>query len=259
MTQLAADQVNAWIAKNIIRNLHIECSNSTQVVIKQGSAVGADDGSIVMEAGADITVDITNSGVNGLDQGSEASDTWYYIYMIWNPSTETVAGLLSASSSNPTLPSGYDKKRLVGAVRNDGSSNFKHFLQRGNLVTASETVFSTTWQTNSWRTYSLSSLVPVMTASVYYDTYQYPSNGSEASWGVFAASPDRDTSRMTRIGSVDTSTYYATDGSDRHSTKYLSVLVPIVNQTLQVYLHSSDTFTPARNCHVRVSGYTIDL
>ena len=34
-----------------------------------------------------------------------------------------------------TLPGGYDYKGLLGAVRNDGSSNFVNFFQRGNHVT----------------------------------------------------------------------------------------------------------------------------
>ena len=49
-----------------------------------------------------LTVDITVSGVNGLDTGSEAASTWYYIWVIYNGTT--VAGLLSTSATAPTMP-----------------------------------------------------------------------------------------------------------------------------------------------------------
>lgn len=128
-------QINEYLTKKIIQDLVIECSSNTQVVISSGSAAGADDGAIVMEAASNLTLDITNVGVkNGLDTGTEASDTWYYIYLIWNPNTAEVAGLLSASATAPTLPAGFTKKRLVGAVRNEGASNFIPFSQIGANV-----------------------------------------------------------------------------------------------------------------------------
>ncbi len=74
-----------------------------------------------------ITVDLTSSGVNGLDTSSESSSKWYFIYLIYNPTSGLVRGLISASSSSPTLPSGYTKKRLIGSFRNDSSSNIIDF------------------------------------------------------------------------------------------------------------------------------------
>jgi len=71
-----------------------------------------------------LTVDITNSGANGLDTGSEANSTWYYLYAIYDPTGDNTAGLLSVSATSPTLPGDYTKKRLVAAVRNDGGGDF---------------------------------------------------------------------------------------------------------------------------------------
>jgi hypothetical protein len=93
-----------------------------------------------------LTATITSSGVNGLDTGSEAA-IWYHIYVIYNGTT--VASLLSASSTSPTMPSGYTYKKYVGAVYN-ASSNFRDFYQRGNNVsfpqaTVNNTVFTTSW------------------------------------------------------------------------------------------------------------------
>ena len=116
------------------RNLKIDCSSNTEVVVKAGTTVMADTWDMAMQLSTDRTIDITTSGVNGLDTGAEAGNTWYYVYLIWNPTTALVNGLLSASATAPTLPSGYTKKRLIGAVKNDGSSNFKQFKQLSNDV-----------------------------------------------------------------------------------------------------------------------------
>ena len=75
---------------------------------------------------------ITGSGANGLDTGTEASSTWYHIWVIYNGTT--VAGLLSTSATSPTMPSGYTYKKYVGAVYNNSSSNFVNFHQVGNVV-----------------------------------------------------------------------------------------------------------------------------
>lgn len=80
-----------------------------------------------------FTVDITASGALGLDTGSEASSTWYYIWMIMKLDG-TLSALLSVSSTSPTLPSGYIYKKIIGAVRNDGSSNFIVFQQKNKIV-----------------------------------------------------------------------------------------------------------------------------
>jgi hypothetical protein len=131
---LSPSQFDSASVLSVLRNLKIDCSSNTQVIIRSGTSVGSDDGKKVMTLTGDKTLDITTSGVNGLDTGSEAGNTWYYVYLIWNPTTALVNGLLSASYTSPTLPSGYTQKRLIGAVRNDGSSNFKQFKQVNNDV-----------------------------------------------------------------------------------------------------------------------------
>lgn len=90
-------------------------------------------------------VAITTSGLDGLDTGVEAVSTWYHLWVIYNPTTFVAGGLLSLSSSAPTLPSGFTHKSYVGAVRNDGSGNFVRFSQRGHVVhCAKQNVFTNT-------------------------------------------------------------------------------------------------------------------
>lgn len=78
-----------------------------------------------------LTLDLTASGTNGLDTGAEAGNTTYATWVIYNLTTNTVAGLLSTSFTlgGLTLPSGYTFGRLVGFTRNDGSSNIIPFQQ----------------------------------------------------------------------------------------------------------------------------------
>src|SRR5262249_9773385 len=75
--------------------------------------------------------------------------------------TEVPALLLSTSSTAPTLPSGYAYRALLGAVRNDGSSNFISFFQYQSRVgIAAANVFTGQAGVPSWTSQSLSSIVP---------------------------------------------------------------------------------------------------
>ena len=73
----------------------------------------------------------TNAG--GLDTGTVAADTFYYLFAIYNPTTQTSDALFSASKTSPTLPSGYTKKKYVGTVYTNGSASIWGFYQAGNM------------------------------------------------------------------------------------------------------------------------------
>ena len=80
----------------------------------------------------DLTVDITVNGINGLDTGDEAIDTWYSIWVIYDYINDLTKGLLSKSLDSPTLPAGYTKKRRVGWIRNNADGNFMLIYQYGS-------------------------------------------------------------------------------------------------------------------------------
>jgi len=63
----------------------------------------------------------TNAG--GLDTGTVAGGTFYYLFAIYNPTTQTSDALFSASKTSPTLPSGYTKKLFLKKVKTDSSAN----------------------------------------------------------------------------------------------------------------------------------------
>lgn len=114
------------------KNLKIVRDSATQVTVTADELILEDtSNNKVSIRSVSEAIAITTSGASGLDTGAEGADTWYYIWIIRKSSDGTVNGLLSASSSSPTMPSGYDQKALVGAVRNDGSSNFISFRQEG--------------------------------------------------------------------------------------------------------------------------------
>ena len=80
-----------------------------------------------------LTISGAATGANGLDAGSLAANTWYYLYVISNGSA--VAGLLSASGTAPALPGGYAyRSGAVGAVLTDGGGVFVGFRQKGRKV-----------------------------------------------------------------------------------------------------------------------------
>ncbi|MFM7390276.1 MAG: pyocin knob domain-containing protein [Vampirovibrionales bacterium] len=59
------------------------------------------------------TLNLASTGLNGLDAGSLASNTWYFIHAILNPTTGATGYVASTSSTSPTLPSGFTIRRLL--------------------------------------------------------------------------------------------------------------------------------------------------
>jgi hypothetical protein len=77
-----------------------------------------------------VSINITTSGAGGLDTGSVAANTFYYLYGIYNGTTWN--GLASLSATAPTLPSGYTYLCRAGATKTNGSSNLYGIRQLGN-------------------------------------------------------------------------------------------------------------------------------
>lgn len=69
----------------------------------------------------------TNAG--GLDTGTVASNTWYYIHMIHRSDTGVTDFMFSASELAPTLPTNYDYFRPIMEVVTDSSANIRGYTQ----------------------------------------------------------------------------------------------------------------------------------
>jgi len=153
------------------KNLSVTRGSVTQVTVTADELVLEDtSNNKVTVRSVNETAAITSSGANGLDTGSEASNTWYYIWIIRKSSDGTTDSLLSTSSTSPTMPSGYDQKALVSAVHNDGSSNFIDFKQAGkryNYVVW-RTLTSGNIGTGSWVSVTTTNFVPSALSTYCY-------------------------------------------------------------------------------------------
>lgn len=107
-----------------LNGLKVTDNSTTTKNVSEGSALSDDETTNLTFSGTK-TVNITVSGVGGLDTGSEVADTWYYIFIIGDTTlVNDTDVLMSASATAPTMPAGYDVKRLIGAIRNDDSQDF---------------------------------------------------------------------------------------------------------------------------------------
>jgi hypothetical protein len=162
--------------KGAFKNLHVygACSaltsgscttqSNTAVIVTVDEEVAENStGAYVTGRSLSLTIGTGGTGANGLDTGTLAASTWYSAWAIYNPTTATWAGLLSLSTTSPTLPSGYSYSARVGWVRTDASKNLYRTLQSGRraqyVITAS---------TN---TAALPTLVSGATGSVSTPTY----------------------------------------------------------------------------------------
>lgn len=69
----------------------------------------------------------------GLDTGTVTIDECYAVWLIKRTDTDVVDVLFSLSFTAPTMPTNYDKKRLIGFISTDSSSNILKFTQMDNV------------------------------------------------------------------------------------------------------------------------------
>jgi hypothetical protein len=147
------DSSRNLVIKNNITNPNIQIDISAdELSLNNGS------GNVYLASSISKTADITVSGVSGLDTGAEANSTWYYIWIIYNGTT--VNALLSASSTTPTMPSGYTYKARVGAIYNNSSGNFILIHQIGNAVISAETTVLSAGIATTYTSVSITTAVP---------------------------------------------------------------------------------------------------
>ena len=126
-----------------------------------------------------VTANITASGLNGLDAGSEAADTWYYLYIIWNGTT--VGSVLSTNGSAPALPAGYTHFGLVTVVRNNSSSDIREMYQVDDVTkifTGGGLEALAAGTATSPTAIDISSLVPPNAKRVQVDCYSVQATGT---------------------------------------------------------------------------------
>jgi hypothetical protein len=80
------------------------------------------------------TFDPSVVGPGGLDTGSEAPSTFYYLYAVPTEPTGDVLHILGSASPPTTGPTGFSVYRYLGAVYNNSGSNITPFLARSSKV-----------------------------------------------------------------------------------------------------------------------------
>jgi hypothetical protein len=136
-----------------------------EILLKNASGLG------YLASAVNVTGNITVVGANGIDTGAVAATTWYYVWVIYNPTSNTVAALFSLSATAPTLPAGYTFKALAGTVHagipGGSTTDLMNFYQSGNEVWIDEAaVFTAKTGVTAWTAVSgadltaLQALVP---------------------------------------------------------------------------------------------------
>lgn len=142
---------------------------ATQIVLQDSSV------DRINVASLSVTINSALSGAGGLDTGSLANSTWYALWVIYNPTTQTASGLMSLSATAPTLPSGYTYAARVGWQRTDSSGNFYRIKQIGRRAqyvvtpttnTAVLPVMTNAASPSGWLAISVSNFVPPTAATI---------------------------------------------------------------------------------------------
>lgn len=111
-------------------------NNYISVVTANSVVVADSNGLSRVCRNINISLDLRLSNqLNGTDiAGEPLASTWYYVYIIYNPSTNTTKGVFSTSVNAPNLGAaftGYTYYTRVGAVRTDTSAALLQTLQCG--------------------------------------------------------------------------------------------------------------------------------
>jgi len=103
--------------KNLIVKNNI-VTPATKVDWQASSLVTKSATGIAFHSGiALITIDFSLNGAkNRLDTGSLAQNTQYAIWAIYDKDLDEIAGLGSLSFTNPTMPTGFTFKKLIGFI-----------------------------------------------------------------------------------------------------------------------------------------------
>lgn len=106
--------------------LQIAKASATSLTMALGQARDANN-VVDLVLGGTVTIDATVNGANGLDTGSLANNTWYYVYLIGSSLNYSATAAIISTSSTPLMPSGYDSYRRIGFALTDGAASFLAF------------------------------------------------------------------------------------------------------------------------------------
>lgn len=132
----AASATLASLLPNYISGLTLSTAGSSATFgIAAGAACDSANAAI-MALGSAYTKTTSawavGTGNGALDTGAIANSTWYHVWLIQRSGTKVVDVLISTSATSPTMPTNYDRKRRIGAMKTNGSAQWTSFVQYGN-------------------------------------------------------------------------------------------------------------------------------
>ena len=113
-----------------------EYINTTTFRLKKGQAMDSTNRHL-LTLGTDTVQNLATTGLNGLDTGEIDANKIYYVYDIGDSSTKNPnpnGGITSLSSTEPTLPEGYDIFRMVSVIYTNGDSEIYPFSCKGEGI-----------------------------------------------------------------------------------------------------------------------------
>ncbi|MGE4234617.1 MAG: hypothetical protein AB7F43_14960, partial [Bacteriovoracia bacterium] len=205
-------------------------SSSDQITIESGR-IRSDDDSEDLVLSSSAVVDIDNAQgaaqANGRDQSATfPNSSWVYLFLIGG-NGQAVSGLLSTSSSTPTLPSSYTKYAFITAIRISSGGGISQYDESGGVVRYwNRRLVNSYNNLNTTNTVGLSSHIPSIakTANLYFEL-QNGATANTTTWELRVTGESM--SRHDIKGTYNSGTYETYNS-------FADVDFPTPNQDLQV-------------------------
>lgn len=127
------DSIHAGISGNYL-NLKSSTVGTNAVAVLTADQFCVKDATGLQKVLTSVNISVNGavSGLNGLDTASLTVNTWYYLHVIYNPTTLAVGGIISLSSVLPSvLPSGFTYSAYASTSLRVGATNTR-FLPMSN-------------------------------------------------------------------------------------------------------------------------------
>jgi hypothetical protein len=125
------------VVRNFLSGLTLSTAGSSTTFSVAAGVAASLDNSLMMTLAAAISKTTAawavGSAAGSLDTGTIAANTWYHAWLIERTDTGVVDVLTSLSATAPTMPTNYTKKRYIGSLKTDASSNWLFFIQYDDL------------------------------------------------------------------------------------------------------------------------------
>lgn len=224
------------LIRTLLQGLIVSRASTTTFTVAAGTV-----GDSTFVHGMTLTSSMTKSlsawaagtAAGGLDTGAVASNTWYAVYLIKNPTTETVDVLISTNGTTPTaLPSGYTLYRRVAWIKTNGSSQITSFTQTGRTFLWADPV-----QELADATPAATTRQTVTLASAAPDTRAKVVNHARVSAGQFVVFGP-----LTQTDTAASATNYTHRTGTDSTIAALSQEIPL-NSSRQMFYRTSATST----------------